>query len=298
MLNSKNLHYFVSVVEHGSYTKAAASLNIAQSALSISMSKFEQKLGVTLLYRSRKGVSVTKEGQVLLSHAKIILNKMADAQTAVDELRGLEKGEVKIGIPSMMGTYFFPEILMAFKFQHPHLNLSIVESGTQTIKDLLLSGELDLGIIINENVPDELQAKHLITSQMVAAVGQNHPLAVRKQIDCQTFFDHELVMFKAGYFHRAVIDELCQRHHCTAQYSFETNLLAMILNIVKNEFAITALLELVTDVEPDIQGIPFVPAVHLDLAMAWRRDGYLSVANKRFVDFTLNAVNKNSQFSD
>ena len=65
----------------------------------------------------------------------------------------------------------------------------------------------------------------------------------------------------------------------------------MILNIVKNEFAITALLELVTDQEADVKGIPFDPPIYLDLALAWRKDGYLSLANRRFVEFTLAQVN-------
>ncbi|MFT7455499.1 MAG: LysR family cyn operon transcriptional activator, partial [Marinobacter maritimus] len=114
MLNSKILYYFVTIVEHGSYTKAAQALGIAQSALSIAIRKLEKKIGVTILHRSSKGVTVTKEGEVLLTHAQAILTKINDAQIAIDELRGLEKGEVKIGIPSMMGSYFFPEILMAF----------------------------------------------------------------------------------------------------------------------------------------------------------------------------------------
>jgi len=292
MLNSKNLYYFVSIVEHGSYTKAAVTLNIAQSALSISMRKFEKSLNMRLLQRSHKGVTLTKEGQVLYQHAKGILDKIVDAETAINELRDVEQGEVKIGIPGMMGSYFFPEILMAFKFKYPKLNLTIVEAGTQTIKEKLLAGDLDLGVIVNDNLPAELQAKHLITSQIVAAVGENHSLAENEKISFKHFFEQELVMFKAGYFHREIIDSLCNKYQYTAKYSFETNLLAIILNIVKNEFAITALLELVTDKEPEILGIPFEQAIFLDLALAWRKDGYLSIANQRFVDFTLNEVCK------
>lgn len=292
MLNSKILYYFVTIVEHGSYTKAAQTLGVAQSALSIAIRKLEKKIGVTILHRSSKGVTVTKEGEVLLTHAKAILTKIDDAQIAIDELRGLEKGEVKIGIPSMMGSYFFPEILMAFNFKYPDIKLSIVESGTQTIRAQLLSGELDLGVIVNDHLPDELQARHVVTSQMVAAVGTNHPLAGFKKLDYSTFFEQELVMFKVGYFHREVIDKLCEQYQYTAKYSFETNLLAMMLNIVKNEFAITVLLELVTDHEPEVLGIPFEEPIYLDLAFAWRKEGYLSIANRHFIDFTLNEVNK------
>ncbi|SGY85575.1 Transcriptional regulator, LysR family [Moritella viscosa] len=292
MLNSKILHYFATIVAQGSYTKAAEHLGIAQSALSIAMRKFEDQIGMPLLIRSSKGVVVTKEGEVLLVHSKDILTRITDAETALNDLRGLDQGEVSIGIPGMMGSYFFPEILMAFKFKYPHLNLSIVEAGTQTIKEKLLSGELDLGVIVDDHVPESLHVQYLIRPQMVAAVGKNHALADTRSVTYADFFTHELVMFKAGYFHREVIDGLCKANNMTANYSFETNLITMILNIVKNEFAITALLELVTDQEEDVKGIPFDPPIYLDLALAWRKDGYLSLANRRFVEFTLAQVSE------
>jgi len=295
MLNSKVLHYFVTIAELGSYTRAAEKLKIAQSALSIAVRKLEQELGLILLIRNNKGIDVTKEGKVLLQHSRGILSKITDAETALEELQGLKQGEVKIGIPGMMGSYFFPEIIMAFKLKYPQLNLSIVEAGSQTIKEKILSGELDLGVIVNNDLPDNLQVQQLISPQMVAAVSNTHPLANEPSISYDDFFSHELVMFKAGYFHREVIDGLCQSHNLTALYSFETNLIAMILNIVKNEFAITALLELVTDHESEITGIPFQPPIFLDLVLAWRKDGYLSLANQHFIQFTLSQITPSTQ---
>ena len=103
MLNSKILHYFATIVAQGSYTKAAEHLGIAQSALSIAMRKFEQQIGMPLLIRSSKGVEVTKEGDVLLVHCKDILARIVDAEMALNDLRDLEQGEVRIGIPGMMG---------------------------------------------------------------------------------------------------------------------------------------------------------------------------------------------------
>ena len=71
----------------------------------------------------------------------------------------------------------------------------------------------------------------------------------------------------------------------TLKLSYETNLLTMILNIVKREFAVTALLDLVTEYEKGIVGIPFQEKIYLDLALAWRREGYQSKADRAFIDF-------------
>ncbi|MGC9492286.1 LysR family transcriptional regulator substrate-binding protein, partial [Vibrio genomosp. F10] len=86
-------------------------------------------------------------------------------------------------------------------------------------------------------------------------------------------------------FHREFIDRVSIENQFTPQFSFETNLIPMILTIVKREFAITALLKLVTDNEQGVVGIPFEEPVKLDLALAWRKDGYQSKADRTFIDF-------------
>lgn len=284
-METRHLKHFVTVARNESFTQAAQELHIAQPALSISIKKFEQQLGVVLFKRDERKVTLTHEGSVLLEHATRILQQIEDAQLAMDELKGLVKGEVRLGAPSMMGSYFFPEIVMAFKNHFPNLKMTVIEAGTQSIRKMLLSGELDIGVILNHDLPPDLEVDPLLSSQMVAVVGKEHEMAQRKQIEFKEFFEHELVMFKPGYFHREFIDKVCKEHKLSANFSFETNLLPMILSIVKHEYAITALLELVTDNEPEVKAIPFHPPVWLDLALAWRKDGYLSNADRTFIEF-------------
>jgi len=290
-MNTRLLTYFVKLVETENFTRAAEQLHIAQPALSVAIKKLEQQLDLPLFHRNERKVTLTHEGEVLLEHARLILQQINDANIAMAELKGFEKGEVKLGVPSMLGSYFFPEILMAFKRKYPNLKLTIIEAGTQSIRQMLLDGELDLGVIHNENVPERLETEHLVTSQMVAVVSEQHPLASQPSIMFEDFFKEDLVMFKAGYFHREFIDEICEKYHFEPKISFETNLLPMMLNIVRHDFSISALLELVTEHEKGVVAIPFQEPVHLNIAMAWRKNGYLSLADRAFLEF-VNAYSK------
>ncbi len=284
-MNTRLLTYFVKLVETENFTRAAEQLHIAQPALSVAIKKLEQQLDLPLFHRNERKVTLTHEGEVLLEHARLILQQISDANIAMAELKGFEKGEVKLGVPSMLGSYFFPEILMAFKRKYPNLKLTIIEAGTQSIRQMLLDGELDLGVIHNEDVPQRLETEHLVTSQMVAVVSERHPLASQPYIKFEDFFKEDLVMFKAGYFHREFIDEICEKYHFKPKISFETNLLPMMLNIVRHDFSISALLELVTEHENGVVAIPFEEPVHLNIAMAWRKNGYLSLADRAFLEF-------------
>ncbi|MUI54744.1 LysR family transcriptional regulator [Aliivibrio fischeri] len=284
-MDTRLLTYFVSIAEHKNMTHAAHALHIAQPALSVAIKKLETQLELELFRRDERKMILTHEGEVLLTHAKQILQQLDDATLAMKELRGLEKGEVRLGVPSIMGTYYFPDVLMAFKSRYPKLKLTIVDAGAQSIQKMLLDGEIDLGITQIKNLPNELDSDHLLRSQMVAVVSNEHEFAGKKSLTFSEFFSQELVMFKQGYFHREKLDAICKQERLTANFSFETNLLAVIMKIVKRDFAISALLELATENEPDIVSIPFSEPIYLDISIAWRKNGYLSRADRTFLEF-------------
>ncbi|ELR64823.1 Cys regulon transcriptional activator CysB [Photobacterium marinum] len=290
-MNIRQLTYFVTLAETANFTRAAERLNIAQPALSVAIKKLEGQLELPLFHRNERKVVLTHEGETLLTHARLILQQVKDANIAMAELKGLEKGEVRLGLPSMLGSYYFPEILMGFKSRYPNLKLTIVEAGTQSIRKMLLNGELDLGIIHNADVPEHLETEHLLSSQMVAVVSKDSELTQQESITFSEFFKHELVMFKEGYFHREFIDSVCLQHGFEPHIAFETNLLQMILKIVRNDFAITALLEMVTEHEKDVVAVPFTDRVDLEIAIAWRKNGYLSIADRAFMEFLKSTTN-------
>lgn len=284
-MDTRLLKYFVAVAEHQNITHAAKALHIAQPALSVAIKKLESQLELELFRRNERTIALTHEGEVLLIHAKLILQQLDDATLAMKELRGLEKGEVRLGVPSIMGTYYFPDVLMAFKSRYPKLKLTMVEAGAQSIQKMLLDGEIDLGITQVRNLPEELDSDHLLRSQMVAVVSPEHEFSTKETLSFKEFFSQELVMFKQGYFHRERLDSICKQENLTADFSFETNLLPVILKIVKQDFAISALLELATENEPDIVSIPFSEPIFLDISIAWRKKGYLSRADRTFLEF-------------
>lgn len=92
-METRHLKHFATVARNESFTQAAQELHIAQPALSISIKKFEQQLGVVLFKRDERKVTLTHEGSVLLEHATRILQQIEDAQLAMDELKGLVKGK-------------------------------------------------------------------------------------------------------------------------------------------------------------------------------------------------------------
>ena len=286
-MNLKSLRYFSTVAELSSFTRAAEILGVAQSAVSLSIKKLEDNLGLQLFDRQDRTIRLTDEGKRLLHHAALIQQAVADAEREMDDLKGLERGSVRVGIPGMMGSYFFPPILMAFRHRYPQLNLSVIEGGTGELQQMLENKELDLSVIVEDFAPPELETRHILRTQMMVTVSKEHPLANHTEISYDTFFEQDLVMFKEGYFHRMVIDQLACENNATPRIVFETNLTPLIKQIVKQEFAVSTLLGMAVEDDSELVTIPFKKPIWLNLCIAWRRSGYLSRANQAFVDFLL-----------
>jgi len=287
MMDFKQLRYFQHVALSGSFTRAAEQLSVAQPAVSMAVRKLEQDLELQLFHRQERKVSLTDEGHRLLKHSQRILQAVDDAQLEMSELRGLTRGDVRVGIPSMLGSYFFPPILMAFRHRYPELNLQVVEGGTWELQKMLERGELDLGVVVSDFIPQQLDTRTLLKAEMLVTVNREHPFAALDSISTDQFFDEELVMFKKGYFHRKVVDQLAEQSGAVPHIGFETNLIPLIKAIVKQGFGITTLLKMVIEDEPELVAKPFSEPVWLDLSIAWRKDGYLSQANQVFLDFVL-----------
>lgn len=192
----------------------------------------------------------------------------------------------------MLGSYYFPPILMAFRHRFPDLTLTVVDAGAGELKQRLAAGELDLAVIVDELTPDSLQAEVFLREQMMVVCAKDHPFAERPSIDHAEFFAEELVMFNRGFFHRNVVDRLSASTGLPPKISFETNLIPLIKSIVKQGFAISTLMAMVIRDEPELIARPFTEPVWLDLSIAWRKGGYLSQANRTFVEFVLEESRK------
>ena len=286
----RQLQHFVAVVETGSISAAARHLYLAQPAISASIKKLEGELKMPLLHRRERGVSLTGAGQQFLQHARQILQQAKDAKLAMHAIEGLDQGEVEIGVPTMLGSYFFPPLLMAFKHQYPALQMNIIDSGTRNIRQKLLNGELELGVVADKDLLPEFDSEKLIQEEMVVSMAPDHPLTELEQIEYRDFLEYELILFGKGYYHSALVEKISKEESATPKIAFTSNLLPLIKSVVRKGYAISPMWKVAIQDDDEIITRPFAKPFCIDLSLAWRRDSYLSRANQVFRDFILEQV--------
>ncbi|MCG6657388.1 LysR family transcriptional regulator [Halomonas campisalis] len=282
----RTLRVFTTVAERGGFSAAARELHVAQSAISQTIANLERRLELTLFHRHERRISLTPEGQALLGHARDLLERADAAHLAMRELHGLVKGEVRIGIPSMLGSYYFPPLLMGFKARHPGIRLTVVEAGARRLQRMIAAGELDLGVVIDDDQSRQMERRRLVHEEMVVCVPVDHPFAGRDGVSPEEFFAEPLVLFQDGYFHREFVEGLARQTGLAANVAFQSNLIPLTKAIVRQGFGITTFLRRVVD-EPELAAVSFDPPTWLALSLAWAKDAYLSRAERAFVDFVI-----------
>lgn len=165
-MNLKQLEYFVQVAELGSFSKAAAVLDIAQPALSRQVRALEVELHDTLLQRTGRGAVLTEAGQRLFDHAVAILQQVAQAREDMGAQRDEPVGRIVIGLPPSIGRQLTLPLIDGFRRQLPQARLAIVEGLTTHIAEWITSGRIDLGLLYNPEAQPALQIRPVLEERL------------------------------------------------------------------------------------------------------------------------------------
>ena len=195
-VNFHQLSIFHTVARVGSFTKAAAELDISQPAVSIQIKQLEHSLQTTLLSRLRRGVVLTDTGEAVYKYTKQIFSLADEMRYAIQDIEGLDAGRLTIGSSSTPGECILPLVIGMFHSRYPKVDVSLAISNTQTVVDQILNRQLDLGMAGAPIDRDGLVSFSYTNDEVVLVASAAHPLARNGQssiadIDGQPFIMRE-----------------------------------------------------------------------------------------------------------
>ncbi|CAN5828236.1 LysR family transcriptional regulator [soil metagenome] len=209
MLTLATLRQFVAIGREGSLTRAAAKMGVTQPTLSIALGKLEGMLGIALVNRAGRGVKLTEAGKIFYEQAAGVLRQAEGAVEAVRQVRGLERGQVRIGGGATAITFLLPRVISAIRRTHPGLRFYVREGGSSAVAEAVLRGELDLGIVtlpVIHPEADRLTRVPLAVDELRLIVPPGHALAKERGFRWAQLRGAPLVAFEAGSAVRDLID--------------------------------------------------------------------------------------------
>ena len=281
----RQLEYFQMAARLRNITRAAERLRVSQPNITVAIKKLEAELGIQLFDRSQKQLALTPEGAVFLNRIELALRNIQDAVLEVNDYKQLQKGSIKIGIPPMMGAYLFPRIFSSFQKKYSHLDIYLHEEGSMSIREQLERDELDFGIIIISGASNHLELLPMVTSQIVACVPENSPLAKKPFLTKEDIAKSNVIMLKEGSFLRQTILGKLKDQNIAPNIVLESNQVVTIKGLVASGVGISFLLDMVLEDAPGITAIPLEEPIFVDVGLAWKKDRYISKAAQSFMDF-------------
>ncbi|HEX8363115.1 MAG TPA: LysR family transcriptional regulator [Longimicrobium sp.] len=180
-MTDSQLHAFVAVADHGSFTVAGRELGTSQSAVSKAVTALEELLRVTLFVRNAGGVQLTEVGETMVAHAREVLRLKASMRDEAEAARRLRRGSVRIGsFGTTSSRRLLPPILEAFARGYPEITVSVVEGSDPEVEQWLREGALDVGFVTLPN--EEFDVFRIARDEMNVLLPTVHPLAREARI--------------------------------------------------------------------------------------------------------------------
>lgn len=210
-LTLNQLRTFSAVASHLSFSAAAQDLGLSQPSVSYQVKELEAILGVVLLDRASKRVTLTEAGRVLSDYARRTLNLLDEASLAIERLKGMERGTLRVGGSTTVGVYVIPAALGAFKRLHPEIAVSLQIGDRQRLEEGVLSGDLDLAVYSSPRRDPELTILPFMDDELVVVVPAGHRLSQRSHLTLADLAGESYLTRESGSGTRQAVEGLVAR---------------------------------------------------------------------------------------
>ncbi|MEI5526003.1 LysR family transcriptional regulator [Streptomyces brasiliscabiei] len=194
----RQLEYFVAVADTGSMSAAAVRCHASQAGISTAIGDLERRLGVQLLVRRRaKGVFLTEAGTRVLAHAQAVLARAEDLKADARAEEGRLAGRLTIGCYTTLSPFLIPPLLDGFTRLHPGVDLHFVDGSQEEIRQALLDGACDLGLLYETGAETGLTCATVRANRPYVILAPGHPLAGRDAVSLTELADEPLIVYAA-----------------------------------------------------------------------------------------------------
>jgi DNA-binding transcriptional LysR family regulator len=294
------LRYFIEVVRQQSFTAAAEQLHVTQPTISKMVKALEDETGTQLLLRDARQMVLTDAGRIVYQRGQDVLAAQARLQAELADLGTLGRGELAIGIPPMGGALFTPAIA-AFRQRYPKIELKLSEQGSRAIEAALISGELELGGVllpVDPNQIDVLPVSHEVL-WMVAPRGSRWDGA--KRVPLADLAAEPFVFYGESLALNDVVLNACRTAGFTPQIVGRSGHWDLLAALVLAGMGI-ALLPAPYVRRLDAARFTCLPVtepqITWDMAIGWKRSGYLSHAARAWLAVAREEYGKPSSLLD
>lgn len=229
----QQLEYFRVVARTQHVTQAAEELAITQPALSRAMARLERDVGVSLFDHQGRSIKLNRYGRAFLRHVERALSAVQEGRREVTDLADRDAGVIAFGFAHALGTRVVPDLIAAFRHQHPRARFQLLQNASHIILEEVAAGDVDLALV--SPVPptsERIESMELSSEELYLTVPHDHRLAKRKSVRLSELRDDTFVCLREGYGLRALTDHFCALAGFEPKIAFEGEEIATLRGLV------------------------------------------------------------------
>lgn len=285
MKNSiQHIRAFLAVADSGSFAKAAVQLHLSPSALTVQIQQLEEWLGVTLLERSPRQVSLTAAGQNNRGPMEKLLLDLDNIVSGSRDLAALRRGVVTLAALPSLCSGALPPILKRFREQFPGVEVRLRDVVAQRIDAMVREGEVDFGLGVRARTRHGLDFQVVMVDRLSLFVPANHPLAKRLTIPLAELAGEPIILTGRDSSVRERVEQLFAQEGLTLTPGLEANYMSTVMALVRQGLGMTLLPESADEGRGDLVQVQIEHAgVNREIGLITRTGFGLSPAAERFV---------------
>jgi DNA-binding transcriptional LysR family regulator len=288
-LTLHQLRTFSAVAEQLSFSAAAQELSISQPSVSYQVKELEAVLGLPLIDRLGKRVRLTEAGQVLYEYARRTLALLDEAAMVMEQMRGVERGTLRVGASTTVGIYVIPLALGAFKRLHPNLAVSLEIGAREVLQERVKQCVLDLAVLSPPVADPDLVSTPFMEDQLVMVVPAGHPLAGRAELMLRDLAGESFLMREPGSGTRLAVEMAARRAGVTLQVGMELGSNGAIKHAVEAGLGVAVLSSHAVELERRGGGLVVLDVEGFPIRRPWSimhlRRRHLPGPVEQFIDF-------------
>jgi DNA-binding transcriptional LysR family regulator len=282
----RQLEYLVTVVEEANFTRAAQRCHVAQPGVSAQIRLLERELGQALLDRSGRTVRPTEVGAAVLPYARAALDAVAGMRLAIEEMSGLVRGHLSVGMVSSVSAIDLPGVLAQFAHRHPGVEITLREADSAQLLDSLTARHLDAALIgLSGPAPAGIEAEVVGEVPLVAIVAPGDSLSASTSVKLEALAGRPLITLPKGTGLRAVIDLAFAQAGLQPHVAFEASDPYVLAQLAGQGLGVAIVTEPVARAyHGQLPALAITePSLLARQALAWRAEGPVSPAARAFI---------------
>lgn len=280
----RQLRYFLDIAHTEHLTQSAQNLFVTQSTLSHGLRQLESDLGIKLFDRLGRGLKLSQAGAAFRPYASRALQEIEAGRMALRDLSGLQSGTLTVGvIPTFLNT-LVPATVAAFSAAYPKVRVIVRDLRADPIEELLMAGQLDVGIAFHPTEREEIEAEPLFEERMLLVVSPGHALAQYRTLAVQALTDVPLALLTPSFATRRLIDDAFRQAGLSPTVRVEMESVEALLAACRSGVLASIVPERAAEQAPGLHRITLTaPELVRRAGVLWRKGASRSAAALAFI---------------